>query len=99
MAPFQAFIQSGVGLSVMDEIVRGRHDSRDVSRAFLGYTTVAGLSLWAVVTVLASLLIKGVPVIAATLFIAVTSCSSLLRGSPPPPFSPGSVSNTRRRPG
>jgi O-antigen/teichoic acid export membrane protein len=70
MSPFLAFIQSGVSLSVMERIVRERHDPEQVAGAYLGYVFVGGLVLWAVVSGFAGLFIHGVPISAAVMFVA-----------------------------
>ncbi len=69
MAPFLAFIQSGVSLAVLDQIVRERRDPAEVAGSYLGYVWSVGTLIGIVLSVFAWRTINGIPGFAVTLFI------------------------------
>lgn len=69
MGPFLAFMQGGLGLAVLDKIVREQRPPEAVARAFMGMTLSMGPVVAAVVSVLAAALISGISALAAALFV------------------------------
>lgn len=91
MAPFLAFTNGGVGLAVMDHIVREQRQPTSVTAAYLGaiwtigpvvavaVTTLAGVFIGEITALAAGLLIFGEVLIGSTLS-ATTSAVQAIRG-------------------